>query len=167
MQSLRTYMAMLTLYENNFRILHWKLAGAEFHKTHERFGAYYDQLGTFMDETAEQMITLGETPVSSRDALSILQGETGFTAVMIDPALDYSADAANHAAYHMFEQLREMAVELADADDDELPIEVSDVFMDHARWYRIEGMYKLQRANTTATKPNDQPEPAPVNVPDV
>lgn len=157
MQSLRTYMAMLTLYENNFRILHWKLAGAEFHKTHERFGDYYDQLGTFMDETAEQMITLGETPVSSRDALSILQGETGFTAVMIDPALDYSADAANHAAYHMFEQLREMAAEFADADDDELPIEVSDVFMDHARWYRIEGMYKLQRANTTATKPNDQP----------
>ena len=66
------YMALLTVYENNFRGLHWKLSGHNFNNNHTRFSEYYEQLGTYLDETAEQMIIQGKTPVSSSRALDIL-----------------------------------------------------------------------------------------------
>lgn len=148
MTDIRTYMAYLTLYENNFRILHWKLAGPHFHCNHERFGGYYDHLGTLLDETAEQAITIGLAPVSSRDALTLLDADIN-TAIIIDPTLDVSGEAADVAANHMFEQLRSMASEIAT--DTSIPPEVADVFMDHARYFRIEGTYKLGR---TLTEPS-------------
>ena len=52
MEKFALYLALLTIYENNCRQLHWKLSGNGFHTAHGRFGTYYDQLGTFMDETA-------------------------------------------------------------------------------------------------------------------
>lgn len=148
----RMYMAYLTLYENNFHVLHWKLAGPEFHKTHERFGDYYDKMIDLMDETAEQIMTCGQQPVSMSEALQMLQFGDG-NAIVIDPNMDYSNDAADRAAMQMFTQLHTMAAELADADDDELPIDVSDVYLGHAKYFRIEGLYKLARKLLTPTAP--------------
>lgn len=146
MTDLRTYLAYLTLYENNFRVLHWKIAGPNFHTTHERYGAYYDKLGAMLDETAEQMITVGATPVAMTEALSLLD-ETETTAITVNPALEISPEVADTAAAHMFEQLRAMAAELAS--NTTFPPEVADVFMDHARYFRIEGTYKLGRCKVT------------------
>lgn len=149
MTDLRTYMAYLTLYENNFRVLHWKLAGHDFHTAHERYGCYYSHLGTLLDETAEQMISIAATPVGAREALHLLD-EIQTTAIVIDPALEVSAEIADTAASQMFEQLRSLAAELAT--DTSIPPEVADVFMDHARYFRIEGTYKLGRCKTEPTK---------------
>ena len=52
--------------------------------------------------------------------------------------------AANQAAYRMFKLLNQLSVEIAT--DDGIPADVADVFMDHAKWFRIEGLYKLGRA---------------------
>ena len=48
------------------------------------------------------------------------------------------------------------------ATDDSLPADVADVFMDHARYYRIEGLYKLQR---TLTQEGGHQEPTPQPAP--
>ena len=53
-----TYHALLTLTENNMRVIHWKLKGDDFNVTHSRYGMYYEKLGEMMDETAEQIMGL-------------------------------------------------------------------------------------------------------------
>lgn len=143
MASQATYMALLTLFENNMRVLHWNVCGKNFAKDHTRFADYYEQLGEFMDQAAEQMITVGENPVNLTAVTDILQNDE-VNAFIIDPKTTYSGHAANVAAKQMFEMLYKQAVELADEDD--LPMDVCDVYMDHARYYRIEGTYKLGRA---------------------
>ena len=61
----------------------------------------------------------------------------------------------------MFKQLYDIALELADEDD--LPDDVCDVFMDHARWFRIEGLYKLGRATRVVDSfQNEKPPVAEV-----
>lgn len=149
MATMREYLAVLTLFESNFRVLHWKLAGKEWHNSHERFGGYYDQMGEFMDQTAEQMLSMGENPLHDKQAYELLESSSDDFKV-VDPSADYSAKDANIFAKYMFSTLLGMTSQLAT--DQSLPPEVADVFMDHARWYRIEGEYKLARA---ITKPDD------------
>lgn len=149
------YMALLTIYENNFRGLHWKLSGHNFNNNHTRFSDYYEQLGTFLDETAEQMIIQGMTPVSSSRALDILN-QTDVNAILVDMSLDYTGDEANRAALMMFEQLHGHALSLATSDD--IPADTADVYMDHAKYYSIEGKYKLARF---MIKKAPEPTPAP------
>ena len=103
-------------------------------------------------------MTCGENPVSMSEALDMLRSSNG-NAIIIDPTLDYSAEMADYAAYQMMLQLHDMATELADADDDELPIDVADVYMDHARYFRIDGIYKLKRALIVPAA--NEPTPAP------
>lgn len=145
-QKLRLYMALLTLNENNFRVLHWKLCNKGFHTAHERFGEYYDQLGTFMDETAEQMISMGVVPVNLADALGIVREAEDVHGVMMSTNQNYDVRTADVAAKNMFDQMYHLAEDLADEDD--LPVDVQDVFTGHARYFRIEGSYKLGRATT-------------------
>lgn len=145
MEKFALYLALLTIYENNCRQLHWKLSGKGFHTAHERFGTYYDQLGTFMDETAEQAITMNQSPVNVSDALKLVQ-ESDIDAILINSAEDYCGKSANVAAYKMLTQLYNLATEILK--DESLAEDVRDVFMGHAKWYRIEGLYKLGRALT-------------------
>lgn len=142
MDDMKLYFAALTLYENNMRILHWKLHGPEFHKTHERFADYYEQLGDYMDETAEQMITLGMNPCSSAEALNIVR-DSEIDGFVLDGNLDFDMQTAESASYKMMSQLYTLAEELESEDD--LPVDVQDVFTAHARYFRIEGLYKLAR----------------------
>lgn len=160
------YMALLTLYENNLRGLHWKLMGPNFNMDHLRFGDYYDKLGCFLDETAEMMISMGISPISVMSLNDILSSDE-INAIAIDMSKDYTGEAANIAAQQMFTQLYEKAAALAK--DDSLPVDVQDVYMAHAKFYRIECLYKLQRtlsqqtdAPNPANNPQPEPEPAPV-----
>lgn len=159
MDKLRIYAAIVTLYENAMRVLHWKMCGKNFAKDHTRFGDYYDELGEYMDQTMEQMLTLGMNPVSLPMVTEILNN-ADVNAITIDPNQDYDGMTANHAALQMFTTLHELALSLAT--DDSLPADVADVFMDHARYYRIEGLYKLQR---TLTHEGGHQEPAPQPAP--
>lgn len=145
---MRTYLAALTIYENNFRVLHWKMCGPGFHVAHERFGTYYDTLGTFMDQTAEAMISIGDSPVNLMQAIEILQSDS-IPAIVIGPEDNYSVDAADTAAKDMFTLLYSMSSQLAE--ETEMPADIADIFMDHARYYRLENNYKLGRRFATAS----------------
>ena len=163
-ESLRNYMAVLTVYENNFRVLHWKLCGRDFHVTHSRFGDYYDEMGTFLDETAEQILSLGGTPVNSHEALAMLES-SNTNVIVIDPSSDYSSEAADTAALQMFTTLYGMSSALMS--DSSIGQDVQDVFLQHSKYYRLEGFYKLKRAmcasgtpSPAATTPVVTPVPA-------
>lgn len=136
------YLALLTLHENNLRGLHWKLQGPSFATDHARFGGYYEQLGHYMDEAAEQMITLGIQPIGVLDLPGILESDDINTS-RVNMDKDYNAYAANIAAMNIFDELYACAAELAD--DESLPVDVRDVYTEHAAYYRIEAKYKLAR----------------------
>lgn len=143
MVDIRTYHALITLAENNMRVIHWKLCGDDFNITHERYGKYYDELGNMMDECAEQMITIGINPVSMMEAVEILKSDSDVHAIVMDPSINYDASSADRAAIEMFTQLHTIANQLSC--DSNLPCDVQDVILDHAKWFRIEGLYKLGR----------------------
>ena len=50
MATFETYHALLTLTENNMRVIHWKLKGDDFDVVHPRYASYYEKLGEMMDE---------------------------------------------------------------------------------------------------------------------
>lgn len=161
MVDIRLYLALLTVYESNCRTLHWCLRSKNgWHTGHERFATYYEQLGEYMDQTAEQILTIGGRPVNDAEALKLVE-ESQIDAFLLGTDQDYDMYTANMAAYRMFKQLHEMAMELEDSDD--LPDDVADVFMDHARWYRIEGLYKLGRATEDAKQ--EEPPVPPAETP--
>ena len=144
MATFETYHALLTLTENNMRVIHWKLKGDDFDVTHSRYGMYYEKLGEMMDETAEQMITMGHTPMNISNALMHLGKDIGVDATIMNPELDYDSQIADKATYKMFKELYNFASSLAV--DAALPADVQDIFMGHAKWFRIEGLYKLGRS---------------------
>lgn len=159
MADIRLYLALLTVYESNCRTLHWCLRSKNgWHTGHEWFATYYEQLGEYMDQTAEQILTIGGRPVNDAEALKLVE-ESQVDAFLLGTDQDYDMYTANMAAYRMFKQLHEMALELEDSDD--LPDDVADVFMDHARWFRIEGLYKLGRATEDAKQEEPPASPAP------
>lgn len=143
MATFETYHALLTLTENNMRIIHWKLKGNDFDVVHPRYGMYYEKLGEMMDETAEVMITMGHIPMNISNTLMHLGKDIGVDATIMNPELDYTSKIADETTYKMFKELYDFASHLAV--DAALPADVQDIFMGHAKWFRIEGLYKLGR----------------------
>lgn len=47
------------------RNFHWNVTGPEFHDLHETFEEQYDQVADMIDEIAERVRALGETPLGS------------------------------------------------------------------------------------------------------
>lgn len=143
MATFETYHALLTLTENNMRVIHWKLKGNDFDVVHPRYGMYYEKLGEMMDETAEVMITMGHVPMNISNTLMHLGKDIGVNATIMNPELDYTSKIADETTYKMFKELYDFASHLAV--DAALPADVQDIFMGHAKWFHIEGLYKLGR----------------------
>lgn len=163
MATLGMYHALLTLAENNMRIIHWKLIGPDFHEAHARYGEYYEQLGVFMDETAEQMITLGYAPMNMSNALMLLGKDTGVHATIMNPELSYTSKVADEVTKKMFDELYDFAIHLAV--DAVLPSDVQDVFMNQAKWFRITSIYKLSSTISFTTGYSEKPKEAEETAP--
>lgn len=167
-EKLKMYLSLLKIYADCTQMVHWKNIGAGFHTAHPRYGEYYGELIEFMDQTAEQMITLGLNPVSYPEALAIVRDSDDVHGIMVTSDMNFTESSGDTVCLNMFNQLYELAESLAD--DDDLPVDVQDVFMSHAKWYRIEGKYKIARnlkASTTTPAPTVTEEPSPeLNVED-
>ena len=153
MATFETYHALLTLTENNMRVMHWKLKGDDFDVVHPRYASYYEKLGEMMDETAEQMITMGYIPMNISNTLEHLSKDIGIDATVMNPELDYTSKIADEITYKMFSELYDFASHLAV--DASLPADVQDVFIGHAKWFRIEGLYKLGRRVNVPAVPQE------------
>jgi len=164
LEDMRKYMAFVTIYENNFRVLHWKLSGCDFQTAHPRYGDYYDHMGDMLDEVAEQIISMGGNPVNAKEALGMLEASTD-RAIIIDSAEDYSACAADTAASIMFNTLYDLAVTMCKTDD--IPVDVQDMFIQHSKYYRIENKFKIARTMIITKSDNTPASVATSTVTDV
>lgn len=60
---LNTLLANFQLYYQNLRGIHWNIKGKAFFDLHVKFEELYDDANTKIDELAERILTLGETPL--------------------------------------------------------------------------------------------------------
>lgn len=60
---LNQLLANFQLYYQNLRGIHWNIQGRTFFNLHEKFEELYTDANTKVDEIAERILTLGETPL--------------------------------------------------------------------------------------------------------
>ncbi len=61
-QKLNELLADYSIFYQNARNYHWNITGRRFFELHEKFEALYEDLKQKIDEVAERILTLGETP---------------------------------------------------------------------------------------------------------
>ena len=64
-QKLNQLLANYQIFYMNTRGFHWNIKGANFFEMHAKFEELYNDLLTKVDEVAERILTLGNTPVHS------------------------------------------------------------------------------------------------------
>ncbi len=64
-QKLNQLLANYQIFYMNTRGYHWNIKGANFFEMHAKFEELYNDLLTKVDEVAERILTLGNTPVHS------------------------------------------------------------------------------------------------------
>ena len=60
--ALQNLLADFQIYYTNLRGFHWEIKGRGFFVLHEKFESLYDDTATKVDEIAERILTLGDTP---------------------------------------------------------------------------------------------------------
>lgn len=149
------YMALLTVYENNLRILHWKTCGIIFLPIHKWLNKFYVEFGNMLDAVAEQILSADGQPVSAKESLEMLTSQSDISAMLIDPATDYTPESALNAAYMMFQQAHDMVISLIN-DTASYPPDIIDILIKQADYYRLEGLYKMKRS-LKICQPTPQP----------
>jgi starvation-inducible DNA-binding protein len=65
--NLNTLLASFQLYYQNLRGIHWNIKGRAFFDLHVKFEELYNDANIKVDEIAERILTLGETPLHTFD----------------------------------------------------------------------------------------------------
>lgn len=65
-------LANFQIYYQNLRGIHWNIKGKAFFDLHAKFEELYDDANTKVDEIAERILTLGETPLHTFEDYSAL-----------------------------------------------------------------------------------------------
>lgn len=89
---LNTLLANYQLFYQNLRALHWNVRGREFFELHVKFEEFYTEAQEHVDQIAERILTLGETPLHNfsaylaaaeiKEAKGITNGEEGVRIVL-------------------------------------------------------------------------------------
>jgi len=66
-EDLNTLLANFQLYYQNLRGIHWNIKGHAFFALHPKFEELYNDANIKVDEIAERILTLGETPLHTFD----------------------------------------------------------------------------------------------------
>jgi len=66
-KDLNTLLANFQLYYQNLRGIHWNIKGRAFFDLHVKFEELYNDANIKVDEIAERILTLGETPLHTFD----------------------------------------------------------------------------------------------------
>lgn len=117
--------------------LHWYVKGKSFFTLHAKFEELYDQTAEILDEVAERILSLGESPIASfKKALSA-------TAVKeLDDVPVSSVDAVNILLKDVEYWIKDTK-EIADLADDEGDKVTSDIFNGYLKEYqKLEWMLK-------------------------
>jgi len=89
---LNTLLANYQLFYQNLRALHWNVRGREFFELHVKFEEFYTEAQEHVDQIAERILTLGETPLHNfsayleaaeiKEAKGVTNGEEGVRIVL-------------------------------------------------------------------------------------
>ncbi|HBH07268.1 MAG TPA: DNA starvation/stationary phase protection protein [Flavobacteriales bacterium] len=82
---LNNLLANYQIYYQNLRGFHWNIKGRDFFELHELFEQLYTDAAVKIDEIAERILTLGDTPLHSYEAY--------LSESDLKPATDISASA--------------------------------------------------------------------------
>lgn len=103
------------LYYQNLRNFHWNIAGENFFDLHEKFEDLYSDARERIDEIAERILTLRETPIS-RFSQYLRRAEVEEAAVTQDEYEMVNITLDNHRI--IIENFRRVIEEAADIDDE-------------------------------------------------
>ena len=131
-------LALLTVHENNCRVLHWNAIGCHFENIHATASKFYEEFGSMLDTVTEMATICGERPVNTIAAIKILE-ECKHQHVIVNPEKDFE-----HKDLH--ENLaaisKEIYTELCNLQT-ELTPDMKSQLDPMLEWIRIEGFYKL------------------------
>lgn len=68
----RLLLAILIVYQQNFKILHWCASGSEFHTQHDQANKYYSKLENDIDNVAEICMMNDIRPLNTKEAFTML-----------------------------------------------------------------------------------------------
>ncbi|HNQ27496.1 MAG TPA: ferritin-like domain-containing protein, partial [Aquaticitalea sp.] len=66
-KDLNDLLANFQIYYQNLRGIHWNIQGKRFFELHPKFEELYNDANLKVDEIAERVLTLGETPLHTFD----------------------------------------------------------------------------------------------------
>lgn len=97
----RELLAVMKLYESNFRNLHWNTKGIEFNDTHKGITEeYYEMYADNIDKVAEMMAMLGINPPTFFESADIIQNSES-EYVTVDSNTLYNREAIVNIANDM------------------------------------------------------------------
>jgi DNA-binding ferritin-like protein len=110
-EALKEFDAMLRLYEQNFRNLHWNSIGLEFNDSHKNITTeYYEMLSETVDEVAEILCMVDEDPANYMEAINILNGSSK-KYLIVDSNKKYTkADIVNESQTMLVDICNSLAV---------------------------------------------------------
>ena len=131
-------LSLLTVHENNCRVLHWNSIGCHFSEAHEKAAGFYEKFGEMLDKVTEMAIVCDEKPVTVFTAVSTLAGDDN-EYIIVNPENDYEYKevVANLEAIS-----KEIYPEVC-ALQKELPEDLRPELDPFLEWLRIEAFYKL------------------------
>lgn len=136
---LEMLIAVTTVYQHNFKILHWRCVGPHFDTIHELMEGYVSKIGEFLDDLTEILLMSSEgSPISLPRALSILQnGERPY--IVLDGSEEYPDKKCFDVVRILFQHLLDDYAKVKG----EVGEDVTSKLDEHIYWIRKELQYKL------------------------
>ena len=140
-EKMKLLFAVLLCYRHNLHMLHWKVVGMSFDKAHKVLDEYVSQFNTFIDEIAEMLLSMGHSPLTLQEAISLLTNLDSHI-LIVESDEDYKCKEVFKAVDIMFNDLYIMYTDISKECDYGDCVSKLD---EHKYWLRIEGMYKNKK----------------------
>lgn len=139
---MRRLLSVLTLYQSNVKILHWKLTTTDFDTVHSLMSEYEEKLGEFIDDIAEIGLQIETNPVNIVEAINLLNGDEA-QYMSISGYEDFTPKTCFEKIDFMFSNL--LSLYESHYNDESLAPDIVNVLQEHAYWLRKELRYKNKR----------------------
>lgn len=133
-------LALLTVYQYNLRVLHWKVTGLDFDDKHALLSDYYEAFDGFIDKVAELAMELGQDPISFNEIHSLC-GSLEENVLICNGNTNYSSIDALKLVDNMFNQLLTVIENCQQGSPSDVQSELDDI----KQYLRLEGKYKNKR----------------------
>lgn len=131
MTELTTLFKQLVCAQYNLRVLHWKVKGKGFSKTHLDMDDHTDKFNEFIDTVAEMMLSYGTNPPALADCIGSIRA--------IDPSENFDTEDTIKNMMSMYDTLIK---EISVVKKDSCPSAFASKLDEIQYWLIIESRYK-------------------------